>query len=94
MNDSDLIDRLGGTGMLARRLRVAPASVSEWRAKGIPAGRRIELAAAIERAVGIPRWEQRPNDWHRIWPELVGAEGAPNPPTEPETTATEVRDAA
>lgn len=91
MNDSDLIDRLGGTGPLARRLGVAPASVSEWRAKGIPAGRRIELGAAIEKAVGIPRWQQRPNDWHRIWPELVGTEGAPPVPAD---QPQEVRDAA
>lgn len=28
------------------------------------------------------------NDWHRIWPELIGADGAPSVPTE------EARDAA
>lgn len=88
MDDSSLIDMLGGTGAVARRLRVAPASVSEWRAKGIPQGRRVELGADIERAVGVPRWSQRPADWHRIWPELIGAEGAPPVPAE------EVRDAA
>lgn len=22
-------------------------------------------------------WDLRPDDWHRIWPELIGAEGAP-----------------
>lgn len=25
----------------------------------------------------VRRWHMRPTDWHRIWPELVGAEGAP-----------------
>lgn len=88
MNDSELIDTLGGTGWVARRLRIAPASVSEWRSKGIPEGRRIELAADIERAARLPRWVLRPDDWHRIWPELIGAEGAPAVPAE------EVRDAA
>ena len=91
MDDSDLIDRLGGTSAVAKRLRVAPASVSEWRAKGIPPGRRVELAADIERAIGTPRWTQRPSDWHRIWPELVGADGAPPVPAE---EPQEVRDAA
>jgi DNA-binding transcriptional regulator YdaS (Cro superfamily) len=88
MTDSDLIDKLGGTATVARRLAVAPASVSEWRQKGIPAGRRIELGADIERATGVPRWHLRPHDWHRIWPELIGTEGAPPVPAEA------VRDAA
>ena len=43
-----------------------------------------ELAAALERESGgqVRRWETRPGDWHLIWPELVGAEGAPEIPTE------------
>lgn len=34
---------------------------------------------AIERATGgtVRRWDLRPQDWHLIWPELIGAEGAP-----------------
>ena len=23
-------------------------------------------------------WDLRPDDWHRIWPELIGADGAPD----------------
>lgn len=23
-------------------------------------------------------WDLRPDDWHRIWPELVGTKGAPD----------------
>lgn len=90
MNDSDLIDKLGGTGWVARRLNIAAASVSEWRSKGIPDGRRIELGADIQRKAGLPRWVQRPRDWHRIWPELVGSDGAPTVPAEQQET----RDAA
>jgi len=26
------------------------------------------------------RWDLRPKDWHLIWPELIGAEGAPAVP--------------
>jgi hypothetical protein len=28
-------------------------------------------------------WDLRPDDWHRIWPELVGAEGAPGVTEQP-----------
>lgn len=34
---------------------------------------------------GEKRWDLRPDDWHRIWPELIGIEGAPEVP---QTTAT------
>ena len=38
-----------------------------------------ERAAQIEVATGgaVRRWDLRPDDWHRIWPEMIGAEGAP-----------------
>lgn len=31
----------------------------------------------------LRRWHVRPKDWHLIWPEIVGQEGAPPVPTEP-----------
>jgi len=42
----------------------------------------IQLAVDIERvsAGAVRRWDMRPDDWHRIWPELIGAEGAPEIP--------------
>lgn len=38
-----------------------------------------ENCVAIEQATDrkVMRWDLRPEDWHRIWPELIGAEGAP-----------------
>jgi DNA-binding transcriptional regulator YdaS (Cro superfamily) len=33
----------------------------------------IEAACEMQ----VRRWDLRPDDWHRIWPELIGAEGAP-----------------
>lgn len=27
-------------------------------------------------------WDLRPNDWHIVWPELVGTEGAPPAPAD------------
>lgn len=40
------------------------------------------LAVAIERESrgAVRRWDLRPSDWHLIWPELIGAEGAPQVP--------------
>jgi DNA-binding transcriptional regulator YdaS (Cro superfamily) len=42
------------------------------------------LATAIELDTErkVRRWELRPTDWHLIWPELIGAAGAPNVLTE------------
>lgn len=47
-----------------------------------------ENCVAIERATAgaVRRWDLRPADWHRIWPELIGAEGAPAVP-QPATAA-------
>lgn len=41
-----------------------------------------ERASAIERATSgaVRRWDLRPSDWHLIWPELVGSDGAPEVP--------------
>jgi DNA-binding transcriptional regulator YdaS (Cro superfamily) len=41
-----------------------------------------EYCVEIERATdgGVRRWDLRPNDWHRIWPELIDADGAPPVP--------------
>jgi DNA-binding transcriptional regulator YdaS (Cro superfamily) len=41
-----------------------------------------ELCVRIENATyrQVRRWDLRPTDWHLIWPELVGADGAPNVP--------------
>jgi hypothetical protein len=83
MDHSYLIDQLGGTAAVASRVGVRLASVSEWRRKGIPDGRLIELGAEIEQRTPLRRWDLRPDDWHRIWPELVGADGAPPVPVEP-----------
>ena len=33
-----------------------------------------EHCAVIEARTGVSRRDLRPDDWHRIWPELVNAE--------------------
>ena len=43
-----------------------------------------ESCVTIERVSGqaIRRWDLRPDDWYRIWPELIGTDGAPAIPQE------------
>ena len=70
----------GRTVAIARKVGIAPAYLSQI-AKGTrpPAA---EHCAALERATGgeVRRWDLRPEDWHRIWPELQNVEGAPAGP--------------
>jgi DNA-binding transcriptional regulator YdaS (Cro superfamily) len=81
----------GRMSAVASAAGVAPAFLSQIAngLRGVPA----ERAADIERAceMQVRRWHLRPDDWHRIWPELVGAEGAPPVSAE---QAMEVPDAA
>lgn len=44
--DSELIDQAGGTGAVAKLCHCRPASVSEWRRRGIPSARRMFLELA------------------------------------------------
>jgi 1,6-anhydro-N-acetylmuramate kinase len=49
-------------------------------------------SAALTRSVAgrtgreVAEWDLRPHDWHLIWPELIGAEGAPAVPASQELT--------
>jgi DNA-binding transcriptional regulator YdaS (Cro superfamily) len=88
--------RRGRLAYIAARLGVASAWLSQMAAgkRPIPPALVPELEVACEGLV--PRWAMRPNDWHRIWPELIGADGAPDVPetvTQP-GALDEVRDAA
>jgi len=69
----------GRAADLAKALGLNPVMVSQW-AAGI---KEVALTrcAEIERATGgaVRRWDLRPNDWHLVWPELIGAKGAPRP---------------
>lgn len=41
-----------------------------------------DLAVAIERETEqqVRRWDLRPEDWFKHWPELIGIDGAPEVP--------------
>ena len=81
MDARTLIDRLGGTNAVAALVGVKPPSVSEWKSAGrIPDDKLIRLAPALHSLGVVARWDLRPDDWHRIWPELVGMDGAPPVP--------------
>lgn len=68
----------GGLGKLAERLQTSTQTVSNWRVRGVPVERCAELEAVSNGRA--KRWAMRPNDWHLIWPELIGAEEAPAVP--------------
>lgn len=75
--------------MLARAVRQSSAYISQMSSGLRPV--RPDVAVLIERATDrqVMRWDLRPIDWHRIWPELIGTDGAPDV-----TTAQEAQRAA
>ncbi|OYV34054.1 MAG: hypothetical protein B7Z83_08885 [Thiomonas sp. 20-64-5] len=75
---SEAIAANGGLSACARMVGVRPPTMHQW-IKGlrpVPPRR----CYAIESALAVRRWDLRPDDWHLIWPELVGTEGAPPAP--------------
>lgn len=81
------IKACGSVAALAAKLGVAPSAPHMWKARGrVPS----DHCAAIEQATSsaVTRRDLRPDDWHRIWPELVTAQH-PAP-----VRQQEVRDAA
>lgn len=69
----------GSPSKLARAMgaSVKRQNVEHWlRTGSVP----VEHCAALELATEgvVKRWELRPLDWHRIWPDLIGIEGAPH----------------
>lgn len=72
----------------AERQRIAGAvGLNEQYLYQCFSGRRLtpsEHCAAIEHATdgAVMRWDLRPDDWHRIWPELKARKDAPKPPAQ------------
>lgn len=69
------IQKAGGPSKVAGLIGVSVQAVCFYRD-----GKRtfpVEHGAALEAASGVKRWEMWPQDWHRIWPELIGADGSP-----------------
>jgi DNA-binding transcriptional regulator YdaS (Cro superfamily) len=72
------ISALEGSVQAARTLGVERyQTVQSWVREGrVPAN----YAPAVANATGVPLWDLRPDDWHRIWPELKTRKGAPPVP--------------
>ena len=70
------IDSLGSQAQMAAALGVRQPTISEW-ARGerpVPIERCVQIEQATKGAV--TRKDLRPDDWHRIWPELNQAKPA------------------
>ena len=68
MNDTQLIEALGGVTAVARLLDISPASVSGW--KEIPENRKIRLAVIAEDRGVCTRQKIFPESFTDIWIEL------------------------
>jgi len=73
LSDSAIIDLLGGTGKVAKMCDVAPAAVSAWRTRGIPADKFMFLGARIEKESHglVSRKDLFPTNYFLLWPELL-----------------------
>lgn len=84
MNLNDYIALPGSmtSAELARAIGCDPAQVRQWLALTADGTRDRRPGAvycvAISRATNgaVARWDLR-DDWHLIWPEMIGTEGAP-----------------
>ena len=68
------IEAAEGVTQLARLVGVTQSAVSNWRSRGTDVP--VEHCAAIERATEgkVTRRDLRPDDWWKVWPELVTPE--------------------
>ena len=71
------VQHCGGVTKLAVALDLGQSVVSNWRARESVID--AIYCTAIDELPNSPvrRWDLRPDDWHRIWPELIGKPGAP-----------------
>ena len=73
LTDAQMIDLLGGTVAVAKKLRLSPAAVTQWKLVGIPLNRLVFLAAEIEKQSHglVTRQDMFPKLALYVWPELV-----------------------
>jgi DNA-binding transcriptional regulator YdaS (Cro superfamily) len=85
MKLKDYLDSEGALSVGELRLAIRAKSdvqIRQWQhgyAGRIPSP---ENCVAIQVATNgaVMRWDLRPDDWNRIWPELIGTKGAPPVP--------------
>ena len=69
----------GGVAQFAEKLGTSSVYLSQLSARQDGREPSPELCVRIEAESGraVRRWDLRPTDWHLIWPELIGEDGAP-----------------
>lgn len=81
MHLNQYLDQLpkGSRAQLALRLGVSAIYLSQLSARQNGREPSPVLCVSIERETegAVRRWDLRPDDWYRIWPELIGTDGAP-----------------
>ena len=84
MNLTEYVKSSPGAGSrMASALGISPSYLSQMSTghRPIPVITAVRIEDLTDGAVR--RWDLFPIDWHRIWPELVSAEGAPPVPAAP-----------
>lgn len=73
----------GAASRLATAIGAYSSDVSDWASGKRPIP--VKAAVAIEQETNgdVRRWDLYPDDWFRIWPELISIDGAPAIPAEP-----------
>lgn len=79
----------GGAGSFADALGISMVFLQQLASRQDGREPKPALAVSIEQKTfgAVRRWDLRPGDWHSIWPELIGTEGAPEPATPTEKAA-------
>lgn len=72
----------GGVAVLANAVGISSVYLFQLAARQGGREPSPELCVRIETATlrRVRRWDLRPADWHLIWPELIGVDGAPRTP--------------
>ncbi len=89
----ELVEILGGTAKCAKRMEIQPPSVSQWISGRRPVS--PQRCVQFEMLLGGDsdvRKRLRPNDWHKLWPELPGADelNQEEPPATPQRRKSDV----
>lgn len=72
----------GGTTAFASQIGISTVYLAQLAARQDGREPSPELCVRIEQETSgaVRRWHLRRDDWHRIWPELIGTPGAPAVP--------------
>lgn len=72
-----LNEKRGRNAQLAARTGIAPGYLSQMADGKRPIPHAVWQEIADETEQKVQPWDLWPDEWHRIWPSLVGRKGAP-----------------